>query len=160
MQNHFSVNLAAETLERTRRTIKRALRNTPPDSRERGQPRWKMTTILGALEKNTTPPQAFGKIENNTLSGELERLYTEFDGRYDEVRSAPTLAKRRKLAFKLAPLIAQTDRLQRLRDAADGLDHEHVCLRADRIFYLIMLGFETPCGWSHDQTWANLDVRE
>jgi hypothetical protein len=46
----FSANAIADLLERDRATIVRALRDTPPDGKERGQPRWKMTTALDALD--------------------------------------------------------------------------------------------------------------
>ena len=40
----FSAYAAAELLERDRQTLTRALRSTPADGQERGQPRWKMAT--------------------------------------------------------------------------------------------------------------------
>jgi hypothetical protein len=55
MRNHLSVNAAAEMLERTRRTIKRAMRDIPPDSLERGHPRWKLPRIIEALETSGAP---------------------------------------------------------------------------------------------------------
>jgi hypothetical protein len=47
----FSVNALTELLERDRATITRALRHTPPDGKERGQGRWKLTTALDALDQ-------------------------------------------------------------------------------------------------------------
>jgi hypothetical protein len=48
----FSEFAASTLLERDRQTIARALRNTPPDGKERGQPRWKMSTIVTAMERH------------------------------------------------------------------------------------------------------------
>jgi hypothetical protein len=48
----FSINAASELLERDRRTIGKALRHVPPDKKEKGgQPRWKLPTILSALDQ-------------------------------------------------------------------------------------------------------------
>jgi hypothetical protein len=46
----FGVNAAAELLERDRRSVQKSLRHVQPDKMERGQPRWKLLTILRALE--------------------------------------------------------------------------------------------------------------
>jgi hypothetical protein len=47
----FSINSAAEVLERDRRTVTKALRHTPPDAKQKGQPRWRLRTILDALDE-------------------------------------------------------------------------------------------------------------
>jgi hypothetical protein len=47
----FSINAAAEVLERDRRTITKALRHMEPDSKQKGQPRWRLRTILDALDE-------------------------------------------------------------------------------------------------------------
>jgi hypothetical protein len=47
----FSINGAAEVLERDRRTVTRALRHTKPDAKQNGQPRWRLRTILDALDE-------------------------------------------------------------------------------------------------------------
>jgi hypothetical protein len=46
----FSVNATSETLEVDRRTITKALRRVKPDGEERGQDRWRLATILKALD--------------------------------------------------------------------------------------------------------------
>jgi hypothetical protein len=46
----FTINSAAEVLERDRRTIGKALRGVPPDHRDaQGREQWRLTTILDAL---------------------------------------------------------------------------------------------------------------
>jgi hypothetical protein len=47
----FSINAASELLERDRRTVGKALRHVPPDKKEKGQPRWRLPTILSALDQ-------------------------------------------------------------------------------------------------------------
>jgi hypothetical protein len=76
MQNHLSVNAASEMLERTRRTVKRALRNVPPDSHERGQPRWRLANIVKALEKSATPKTATHAYQCDSEDNELEQHST------------------------------------------------------------------------------------
>jgi hypothetical protein len=47
----FSINGAAEVLERDRRTVTKALRHTKPDAKQHGQPRWRLRTVLDALDE-------------------------------------------------------------------------------------------------------------
>jgi hypothetical protein len=49
MKNIFSINKAADLLERDRATLVRALRHVKADGAERGQPRYTMRTIVDAL---------------------------------------------------------------------------------------------------------------
>jgi hypothetical protein len=47
----FSINGAAEVLERDRRTVTNALRHAKPDAKQHGQPRWRLRTVLDALDE-------------------------------------------------------------------------------------------------------------
>jgi hypothetical protein len=47
----FSINAASELLERDRRTVTKAMRHVKPDKLEHGAPRWKLPTILSALDQ-------------------------------------------------------------------------------------------------------------
>jgi hypothetical protein len=75
----FSEFAASTLVERDRQTIARALRNTPPDGKERGQPRWKMSTIVTAMERHN---RANGSNRGTTIdtnpelfrAGHLERV--------------------------------------------------------------------------------------
>jgi len=56
-------------LERDRSTITRALRHTKPDGKERGQPRWKLKTILEALDQLPGSSNAPKRVSNVTGEG-------------------------------------------------------------------------------------------
>jgi hypothetical protein len=62
-------------LERDRRTITRALRHTKPDGKERGQPRWKLKTILEALDQLPGSSNAPKSVSNVTgeVAGKIFR---------------------------------------------------------------------------------------
>lgn len=157
MQNHLSVNAASEMLERTRRTVKRALRHVPPDSHERGQPRWRLPAIIEALESSGAPmtqPRCFGNVDHS--ADRCDALFAQFDAAFDKLKALPTLAARRAAAIKLYPMIEEAISAMRARDTADGLNADHVSLRGDRVFQLLMIGFESPCNWSRDEVWENL----
>jgi len=149
----FSAFAAAELLERDRQTLTRALRSTSPDGQERGQPRWKMSTIVDALTRHTRAND--GGSTGTADHPALGKCYAEFDVKFAAMEAMSTLEKRRAAARKLAPLIAQADRMYRENGRADA---ELTGLRADRIFALVMAGFEQPCTWTRLQCWANLDV--
>lgn len=157
MQNHLSVNAASELLERTRRTIKRALRHVAPDSHERGQPRWRLPKIIRALETSGAPmtqPRHVGSA--GQLADRCDALFAEFDAAFGKLKALPTLPARREAAIKLYPAIDEIMRAMRERDAADGLHEDFVYLRADRVFNLILLGFGGPCQWTRDEVWRYL----
>lgn len=173
MQNHLSVNAASEMLERTRRTVKRALRHVPPDSHERGQPRWRLPKIIEALQSSggpmTSPRGSSGVGTGNALD-DLDadlandrrrlRLFDGFNRAYARMEAERSLAKRRALAISFAPtMIDACIRAYRTHCIADG-GFIDVSSRADCMFSHLMDGFGKSCQWSHDQVWEHLIIWE
>jgi hypothetical protein len=141
-------------LERDRQTVTRALRNTTPDGEERGQPRWKMSTIVGAMERHSHGGSSTGN------DPELMAIYSAFNGKYNAMVALPTLPQRRAAARRLAPDIEAMDRACRQRGRANGHGDELADLRADQLFCLTMRGFEAPCEWSSTECWEQLSPDE
>jgi hypothetical protein len=160
MQNAFSINRAAELVERDRRTLKRVLRDVRPDANENGRPRWRLRTVIDALAVHEHQNMAGqnGGYASSEIADQCDAAFAEFDRRFDEMKAGRSLKARRTLAIVLAPFIAETIRLMRQRDTADGLHTDHVALRADRIFMLLMIRFCDPCRWSKEQAWKHLDA--
>jgi hypothetical protein len=147
----YSANAIAETFERDRGVVVRALRNTKPDAMVSGKPQWKIATAAVALEKHRA--NNGGSTGNGNDPG-LAKAYATFDAKFTAMEAAPTLAQRRALAVKLAPVLADMDRKVRETGIANGQDAELVGLRADRMFMLALRGVEAPCAWtlaSHQQ---------
>jgi len=107
MNNLFSVNRAADLLERDRATLVRALRHVPPDGYERGQPRWRMPTIIDAL---AVKPQAeTGKFRDrySLRSRVLDDMRRTFEEEVALIGAEPSLERRREMSIALAPLLEQ-----------------------------------------------------
>ena len=95
----FSVNGAAELLERDRRTVTKALRHVRPDSYEgkgsRRAPRWRLANIVAALEKSAgREPKRYsglGLPDDNVqaLIDELQDMLFEFDDRCEQLEKLP-----------------------------------------------------------------------
>jgi hypothetical protein len=151
----FSAFAAAEMLERDRQTIVRALRNVPPDGEEGQQPRWKLATIVTALDRHSRPHNV---ANASGADPELIAIFRNFDEMCDAMTVLPTLAERRAAALKLAPEIAAVDRTSRQRARANGVDAELADLRADQLFRLYLRRFEKPCNWTDTECWENLDA--
>jgi hypothetical protein len=152
----FSEFAASTLLERDRQTIARALRNTPPDGQERGSPRWKMSTIVAAMERHS---RANGSDTTTGPNPELQALSRKFDLAFEAMSALPTLEKRRAAArSKLRPLIATMNRLFREHAKATGVADDVVSTRADLLIGDYVHGFEKPCGWSGTACWENLDT--
>jgi hypothetical protein len=150
MKTLFSAFAASELLEKDRQTIVRALRNTPPDGQERGQPRWKMSTIVAAMEKHNRANDGGGS------SGPNPPECAVFDLAFDKLVALPTLAARRKAAVKLVPLV--DDMVQAIRTRGRDEDWIVSGIRGDQCYQQALERIEAPCEWTHDQVWEIFNV--
>jgi hypothetical protein len=81
MPQLFSINGASALLERDRRTVTKALRHTPPDKKEKGQPRWKLPTILAALDElpgSSGAPRRHNTGHTSTSDDETFNIFETF----------------------------------------------------------------------------------
>src|SRR5438445_5324935 len=97
MKTLFSINRAADLLERERQTLVRALRHVPPDGTERGQPRWRMATIVDALAVKPQARRETGKyIDRYSIrSKALDGLRVMFEKQVAQIGAEASLDKRR-----------------------------------------------------------------
>src|SRR4051794_10278475 len=109
MNNLFSVNRAADLLERDRATLVRAMRHVPPDGYERGQPRWRMPTIIDALAVKPQARREIGKFRDrySLRSRVLDDMRRTFEEQVALIGAEPSLERRREMALQLAPLLEQ-----------------------------------------------------
>jgi hypothetical protein len=160
--NHLSINAASELLERQRRTIRKALRGTPPDSFEKGQSRWRLATIIAALQKSGAPlippHQVSGNGEDDELARECTLAFERFDKAFSSLEQLPKLEQRRSRAVALGDMLADSVAKMRLRDEAAGLHPEHVHLKGQEVYRLTVWGFCAPCRWSREEAWQRLVV--
>jgi hypothetical protein len=146
----FSINRAADLLERDRQTLVRALRHTPADGIERGQKRWFWKTIVAAL---AVPPQQRREIGRALdryaiPSAKLAEMRAEYEERVEEIAAEPSPDRRRKLALKLAPAlqafqIAYLETGRRLRIAPDDV----IGARAELVFQELMSEVAEAAQW-------------
>lgn len=123
MKNLFSINKAADLLERDRATLVRAMRRVKADSHERGQPRYRMRTITDALAaheaRNNVSTHAGADCLRSRLgeiADELEQTHKELDTKREQIKAQPTLDAKQphsRAALKV---------LERLRDLYDEAD--------------------------------------
>jgi hypothetical protein len=73
VKNLFSINRAADLLEKDRATLVRALRHVPPDGYQGGQPRWRMPTIMHALAIKPQARRDTGKYRDRYRIGRSKR---------------------------------------------------------------------------------------
>jgi hypothetical protein len=162
MQNHLSVNAASEMLERARRTIKRALRNTPPDSHERGQPRWRLPVIIQALQSSGAPmtePRPASGNGDDWLEQECAAAFEKFDRAAAAMEKLPTLVRRRARSVELGELANDCIVKMRARDEATDLHPQHVDLRGQEVLRLMMWGLCGPCQWTKEEVWKHIVSR-
>jgi hypothetical protein len=163
----FSLNSLSESFECDRGTMVKALRDVPADfGKSKTRPEWKISTASRALEAHR---RSIGRVParptkhtsaSNETDPRLQRHYDAFDQADASMRQLKTVEARRQAAIGMGPLIAKMDALQRQVSLDNGNDEELTELRSDRLFFLYLRGFETPCSWSQSETWAAVDVRE
>lgn len=161
MQNHISVNRAAEMLERTRRTVKRALRDVPPDGFERGQPRWRLANIVKALERRTnkTSYAYQGDGEDDVLEQEHASAFAKFEKAFDAMKKLPTLERRRARSVELGNLVDDCIAKMKARDEFTNLHPDHIALRGQEVYRIMMWGFCSPCEWNKSEVWTHVAFR-
>jgi hypothetical protein len=152
MKLFFSAFGAADLLERDRQTVRRALRHVPPDGYERKQPRWRLKTIIDAVDahlgRNTTSTPSAGST--------LQVMFDQFDGGCRNLAVMPDLKARRSEAHRLIALLVDLDKVMRADARARREDELRASLRCDQHFRLAMRNFEQPCEWTQEQCWAAL----
>jgi hypothetical protein len=129
----FTVNAAAELLERDRRTVAKALRGVPPDHKDaQGHERWRLPVILDALSARGGGANAAAAIDEILSAVEavedlLNRLRAAADDNVEAARALlraeggriGTLDRALELGLSgLAP--AQVQLLQVVRDQIVG----------------------------------------
>jgi hypothetical protein len=125
----FSINAAAEVLERDRRTITKALRHTPPNGEENNQPRWRLKTILDALE------MANGHTLNGSLIDQIETDFETFAAGFAKLQAEPDLERRRRLdkSLGVGALIGGLDRKMKTANAAIGKERGLGAIASDTL---------------------------
>jgi hypothetical protein len=118
MKNHFSINRAADLLERDRATLVRALRHVKPDGHQRGQPRYTMRTITDALAaqeaRNNGSTGAATDVNRSRLgviADELERTHAELIAKRELIKAQPTIDAKQPYTRAAMQVFEQLDRL-------------------------------------------------
>jgi hypothetical protein len=156
--DHFSVSGASEALQRSRRTITRALRGVKPDSIDKGGvAKWALRTIVDCVNRKTQAPilNANSRGDQSQLALEAEEAFKEFDVAMDALMKLKTVEERRAAGRWMGKenLLANVCSTMLERDLADGLDDEHAHLRSQNVYMLCMQGFKLHCEWTGLEAW-------
>ncbi|MDI3564197.1 hypothetical protein [Bradyrhizobium sp. Arg816] len=145
---------AADMLELDRQTVRRALRYVAPDGYEKKQPRWRMKTIVDAVDQHlgrNSAPRAADQTR-------LDVAFSEFDEGCEALHVIADLKKRRQDARRLIALLIELDDAMRAAARLAREDDLRASLRCDQHFRVAMRRFESPCEWTHDECWKILDA--
>jgi hypothetical protein len=138
----FSINRAADLLEKDRATLVRALRHVLPDGyAPGGHPRYTMATISAALAVKPQARRNSGKMRDrySIRSAALDTMRRQFEEAVEQIAAEGSPDRRRELALKLAPLLQeyQTTYLAVARELHLA-DDDAVCARAELIWSEMM----------------------
>jgi hypothetical protein len=125
MKNLFSINKAADLLERDRATLVRALRHVKPDGHQRGQSRYTMRTITDALSAHEARNSGSSSDQHDPLrsrlgviADELERTHKALDAKRELIKTLRTLDEKQPHSRAAMKLV---ERLMALYDEADEI---------------------------------------
>src|SRR5947208_842227 len=144
----FSAFGAADLLEKDRQTVRRALRHVAPHGFEGKNPRWRLPTIIAALDahlgrnKGGLPP----------MNARLADLFRKLDDADAAMRKIASLEGRRRVVReRLLPLMRQVDAAMRLDGRASGEPEMMTELRCDKHLQLFLIGLgkdaSRGCDW-------------
>ncbi|MGY3496756.1 hypothetical protein [Bradyrhizobium sp. USDA 4502] len=145
---------AADALELDRQTVRRALRHVRPDGHENKQPRWRLKTIIDAVDRY------FGRNSAAvapTATTALDALFEAFDTGCKRLDGLPNLEVRRREARRLMAALVELDAAMRADARARREDELRASLRCDEHFRIAMRNFEKPCEWTLDECWSILN---
>jgi hypothetical protein len=148
-----SINRAAVTLNRDRRTIARALRDVSPDGEEGGHPRWHLTRIKTALARHDRLVGSHRSRADNdeallVAADEIEAAATGVDAFLKELQSEKSLLSRREIARRDGRVIGRFETA--LSVAADIVPEHERCLHehyADSVMRDLISAANALCGW-------------
>lgn len=152
MKNLFSINKAADLLERDRQTLVRALRHIEPDGIERGQQRYTMRTITDALAAHEG--RAKTGTDDDGISRDLRAKFDELDRQYRAVQNGATLVERRKLVREFFSGLAGVEAAMYSAAKRDREDHRAASLRIAEHTRLQVLTLRDALGWTCDEVWV------
>jgi hypothetical protein len=145
MTKLFSAFGAADSLEKDRQTVRRALRGIAPDGHENGQPRWRLTTILKALDRRT-------REVRDGPSSELQRMFFRLDELREKIERASVVEERvRLLREEFFPLLATTGRAMREDGDSVNEDDVRLTLRVEAHERTQMLTLRHLVNWNSDR---------
>jgi hypothetical protein len=138
----FSINAASLLLERDRRTVTKAMFGVPPDAKEKKQPRWKMSTIVDALDRHGG---SNNYTNGNSAAANANRPpeYSQFDAAFATLEKLPTLQARRKAAIKIMPVLHNMIAALGRQGRRGGEHPQHTQLRGDAVYRVTMAGFQS-----------------
>jgi hypothetical protein len=146
MKHLFSINRAADLLEKDRQTLVRALRHVEPDGYERGHPRYTLKTITDALAVHRDGAEG--------VSRDLQPMFDELDQRYRAVQNAPTLAERRQQARVFFSLVVEIEGAMHADAKRRGENLRAAQLRIAEHTRLNVVTLRNALDWNSDEAWA------
>jgi hypothetical protein len=152
VKNIFSINKAADLLERDRATLVRALRHVEPDGRERGQARYTLRTITDALAAHEARNKS--GADDSGANPDLQRKFDELDERYRDVQNGPTLEERRKRARAFFSFVADVEAAMYANAKRSGEDPRTARLRIAEHSRISVLTLREALGWNSDEVWV------
>ncbi|WP_441260715.1 hypothetical protein AB7008_41640 [Bradyrhizobium sp. 521_C7_N1_3] len=145
---------AADMLELDRQTVRRALRQVAPDGYQKKQPRWRMKSIIDAVDRHLGRNGASRAADQSRL----DVAFSEFDEGCAALLSITDLKIRRLAARRLMGLLVELDSAMRSDARASREDDLRAALRCDQHLRVAMRCFERPCEWTQDECWQILDT--
>jgi hypothetical protein len=138
------------------------LRATPPDQTVKKRDRWRLRTILTALDvmsKPRRPQQSTSTEEDLANDFHTTPLFDQLRAGIRKMETEPVLATRRKLATDLAPELALAiSEYQTACVESDEFTNPGV--RAELMYMFMVTIFEKACRWSSTEAFKSMQTHD
>lgn len=155
MPKLYSLHGLAVEVGLDRRAVAKLLRSTPPDGSMKGGARWRLSTLLQAIEDQRPHRRggnghAHSNPELLRITEKIEAITNTLNARLARLSKITSLDKRREAAGMVGPMIGQLDRLTGQANLLLPADERGIAnVARDRIIGVAISNLMAVCEWQH-----------
>jgi hypothetical protein len=146
-ENLFSVSGAADALDRSRRTVAKALKGIPPDAVRSGLSLWRMQTIIHAVNTRTQAPitprtGGSNEVSDETFAAQSFAVVEDFTRASDALEE---LQKMRSLKARRAEARHVFAKMERLKEAFEASEPDGLTNTPREVLAAMFSGLMNAC---------------
>lgn len=129
------------------RALAKKLKHTPPDGKVGGREGWYMSSAVSAIENDRGGNGGgYGGSDRDAVLDEIQRITAKLDAGFSQMAAEPDVARRRKIATEVGPLVGALNRaIERSHEFVPSDERPFVKLGTDQILRQAIANFMGLC---------------